>query len=108
MYCPGSIGFVGVIRLEGLLQFVKSLRSFLPGRPRCFLYIVHARRLAPIPQATLTPVAQAEEEVVAEAALEEEIETIVDVAVRIHGWSVGVLIRSVFSRVYNELYPGLS
>lgn len=42
----------------------------------------HVHRLAPIPQEILTPVAQAEEEVVAEAALEEEIVAIVDVAVR--------------------------
>lgn len=47
-----------------------------------FVFDLCARRLAPIPQASLTPVAQAEEEVVAEAALEDEIVTIVDVAVR--------------------------
>lgn len=58
------------------------------GPPHCvrLFYVDHVHRLAPIPQATLTPVAQAEEEVAAEAALEDEISSIVDVAVRRDGF----------------------
>ncbi len=47
--------------------------------------VTRARRLAPIPQASLTPAAQEEEEVAVEEALEEEISSIVDVAVRVVG-----------------------
>lgn len=74
-----SRGHVTIYLNISFLSPPPALRFFVfPHHPR-------VRRLAPIPQATLTPAAQAQEEVVQEAALENQIIVIVNGAVRMIG-----------------------